>query len=100
MGTFKTFQCNKCGYSAHISGGHDAGMLIKTNTMLCEHCKEVVDVVTEYWTKIKPLNSDIGICPACDSGEYLKEWDNKKRPCPRCDGAMEEDLEDWMTMWD
>lgn len=100
MGTLKTYQCNKCNYSAHISGGPDEGMLIKTNSMLCEQCNEVVDVVTEYWTEIKPLNSDIGICPKCDSSEHLKKWNNKKRPCPKCDGVLEEDLEEWITMWD
>ena len=100
MGTFRTYKCNKCDYSAHISGGADAGMTIKTNSMLCQHCKEVVDVVTEYWTKIKPFNSDIGKCPLCDSEEYLKEWNNKNRPCPMCDGRLEEDLEEDLTMWD
>ena len=100
MGTFKTYQCNKCSYSAHISGGLDAGTMIKTNTMLCEYCKEVVDVVTEYWTHVKPFDSDIGKCPECDLSEYLKEWSNKKRRCPRCDGRLEEDLEAWITLWD
>ena len=100
MGVFKRYNCNKCGYSVNISGGPDAGALIKTNTMLCEHCKEVVDVVTEYWTHIKPFNSDLGKCPECDSDEYLKEWSNKKRPCPRCNGVLEEDHEAWITMWD
>ena len=60
----------------------------------------MVDVVTEYWTKIKPLVSDIGICPECDSSEYLKEWDTKKCTCPRCDGMLEEDIEAWITLWD
>lgn len=100
MGVFKTYNCNKCNYTAHISGGPDSGALIKTNTMLCEHCTEVVDVVIEYWTRIKPLNSDLDKCPECDSDEYLKEWNNKKRPCPRCDGELEEDDEAWITMWD
>ena len=50
-------------------------------TQCCANtAREVVDVVTEYWTKIKPLNSDIGICPECDSGDYLKEWTIKNVP--------------------
>lgn len=89
MGTRYTYQCNKCGYSAFISGRPDAGMIVKTNTFLCQKCKDVVDVVVEYREHVKRDKSDIGKCPKCKSSENLKRWNKKKRPCPKCDGTLQ-----------
>ena len=90
MGRKITYKCNKCDYSALISCGVDRGFTVKTNTMLCEKCKKIVDVVTEYWTDVKLDEDIIDKCPECNSGKYLKQWDNKKRPCPKCNGVLEE----------
>ena len=90
MGTLKTYECNKCDYSVHISCGFDKGMIVKTNTMLCERCEEIVDIVTEYWTDVKPDKNIVGRCPKCNSSKFIKQWDNKNRPCPKCKGELEE----------
>lgn len=101
MGIRKTYKCNKCSYSAEISGGVDRGFTVKTNTMLCEQCKEVIDVITHTndiynWED----ESDIGKCENCNSSIYLKEWDNEKRPCPRCSGKLDVDKNGMYVMWD
>jgi acetyl-CoA carboxylase beta subunit len=75
-------------------------MVAKTNTYLCLHCKEVVDVVTEHLTVVKTGESAVGKCPRCKSSEHITEWDTKKRPCPRCDGKMEYALTQRITLWD
>jgi len=100
MGKKVTYQCDKCAYSAHISGGRDVGMIVKTDTYVCYICKEIVDVVTEYWTDVTPDESNIGKCPKCNSSGNLKEWDSKKCPCPKCNGTMKVSPETEITMWD
>lgn len=100
MGTQVTYQCDNCDYSAHISGGQDAGMLVQTNTYLCYNCMEVVDVITEYITGMASDESDIGKCPICNFSEYLKVWDTKACPCPKCNGTMKVSPETEITMWD
>lgn len=100
MGTLRTYKCNKCSYSNNISGSSDVGFIVKTNTMLCDHCNEVVDVVTEYWTDEQPDESDIGKCPKWDSSSHIGEWDNKKRPCPKCNGKLDIDEYGSTVMWD
>jgi len=100
MGKKVTYQCEKCDYSAHISGGRDVGMMVKTNTFVCAICNELVDVVTEFWTDETPDESIIGKCPKCNSSENLEEWNSKKRPCPKCDGTMKKSPKKGITMWD
>lgn len=100
MGTLRTYKCNKCSYSNEISGGSDVGFIIKTNAMLCDLCKEVVDVVTRYWTNEQPDESDIGKCPKCNLRTHIREWDNKKRPCPKCDGKLDVDENGSIVMGD
>ncbi|GAB4282963.1 MAG: hypothetical protein Kow0068_07740 [Marinilabiliales bacterium] len=99
MGTRRTYQCKKCNYSAHVSGGQDMGLVEKTNTVICYNCNELVDIVTEYYTKVI-LTDNINKCPKCGSTEYLKEWDNKKRLCPKCNGAMIISPNTEITIWD
>jgi len=89
MGAKYTFKCNKCDYSTLISGQPDFGMIVKTNTYICTKCKEVVDVAIGYTTGRKVKDKYIGKCPICNSDKHLIEWDNKKRPCPKCDGVLE-----------
>lgn len=100
MGTLLTYQCNKCGYSTLISGKHDAGMRIITNTFLCKKCENVVDVIVGYREGLKPDKSAIGKCPKCRSGQNLKRWNNNKRPCPKCNGTMKIKPDGEMIMFD
>ncbi len=98
MGTKSKYRCNKCDYSTKISGEPDMGFLIKTDTVLCENCKEIVDIITEYCIDEED-KSDIGKCPKCDSDKFIKKWDNEKRPCPKCSGKLE-DSRELLEMWD
>lgn len=98
MGILRTYECNKCDYFAHISCGVDSGMKVKTKTVLCEKCKIVLDVVTEYLTDEVPVESNVGRCVKCSSTEFVKPWDNIKRPCPKCDGQLQE-TNGTVVMW-
>jgi hypothetical protein len=112
MGTKTSFKCNQCGYTTIISGGHDCGMLAVTDTYMCKTCKNIVDVcVGEYGKRflkdeIKTMNADLDSylqfykCPVCESEEELVLWNNKKRPCPRCDGKLEDDATGMIINWD
>ena len=111
MGTRFSYKCNNCDYKVMISAGHDFGMVAVTNTYICKSCKEIVDVaVGEYgktFTKEevnlkKRSKLDLAFyrCPECGSDKHLVKWNSKKRPCPRCDGKMEKDLNGEMILWD
>lgn len=101
MGSGFQFKCAKCGYEAMVSGGLDCGMVAVVRTMLCDDCRELVDVLTgaygqEGKTGDPKLDTDLGRCPECN-GTNVSEWP-KKRPCPKCDGKMRKlGLE---MMWD
>ena len=112
MGTSFTFKCNKCSYEVMTSGKHDFGMLAVTDTYICKTCNEIVDVcVGEYgktYTKeeivLKTIKSenelDFHKCPECSSDTNLVKWNNRKRPCPKCNGKMEKDSNGEMILWD
>ena len=112
MGTTYTFKCNKCGYEVMTSGGHDYGMLAVLDTYVCKSCNSIVDVcVGEHgktYTKEEVLRNkeksgfdiEFYVCPDCGSGEDLVKWSKWKRPCPKCDGKMENDAQSGLMMWD
>ena len=100
MGAKCLYHCNKCNYSAHISGGHDVGMSVKTNTFLCRRCEEVVDIVIEYLDSETVHKSGVNNCPKCNSDKNIEEWNNKKRPCPKCNGTMIIPTDTIRTLWD
>jgi len=112
MGTKYTFNCNRCGYSARVSGGHDFGMKAVTDTFTCRSCKNVVDVsVGEYgntYTREEVLlkkkepgaRLNFFTCPKCGSDKELTEWDKTRKPCPRCYGRMENDVSGLIMEWD
>ena len=45
MGTKYHFTCNSCGYKIVTSGGADRGFVAITNTIHCNDCGSVSDVV-------------------------------------------------------
>ncbi|MDP3176513.1 MAG: hypothetical protein Q8M76_01335 [Spirochaetaceae bacterium] len=85
MGAHYDFRCDRCGYSAEISGGADFGYVTRTKTALCLDCNALVDVVTE--TRSKTMAGDVGRCPLC-RGARIAEWESSGCPCPRCEGRM------------
>lgn len=116
MGTKYSFVCSKCGYYAEVSGGKDGGFISVVRTMVCNKCKELVDVsvgiggrefknLTDFKNFMKNLelsltDNDIKFfrkCPKCFN-DKLKLWNSKKRPCPRCGNKMEKG--DAIIEWD
>jgi rubrerythrin len=83
MGTVYPYKCNKCGYSATTSGGHDHGMLRVTDTYICKYCKEIVDVAVGELGRtfsqedllIKKNKgesvTDFYACPICGSQNHM-----------------------------
>ena len=45
MGETRSYRCSDCGYAALVSGGDDVGMAVATTTVVCDACREVMDVV-------------------------------------------------------
>ena len=88
MGTSYLFACSKCKYHAEVSDGADCGFLVKTKTMTCNDCKELVDVTVGYHSHVKDKTFDIelGVCPKC-KGSNVNKWINPGS-CPKCAGAM------------
>ena len=100
MGTRFEFICNACNYAASVSGGYDVGMDIKTKTMVCVDCCEVVDVymgpVDPEFLKNEKYLKGIKTCPKC-GGMSLKPWTNFRR-CPKCGSKMKKG--DMIILWD
>ena len=91
MGTKFEFVCQQCGHSAEVSGGRDVGMVAVVQTMVCQDCKELVDVLIGKQGREGPTGDpdydrNLGRCPRCE-GVGLITWDDS-RPCPRCDSEM------------
>jgi len=112
MGTYYQYKCPKCNYSVQTSGKHDIGMLIVTDSYICNSCQEIVDVTVglrgetflkeEIELKKRRENiSDIDfyVCPECGSEDIVK-WDTKRKPCPKCNGRMKKDKNGEIIMWD
>ena len=91
MGTKFLFKCDSCNYSAELSGGKDSGFVAFVQTMTCNSCKELVDVLIgaygkEGKTEDVEFNKALGICPKCEGSDVVK-WEMGKS-CPKCDGKM------------
>ena len=107
-----TFKCNKCGYRVMTSGKRDYGMVNVTETFICKTCNNIVDVcLGEYgqiYTReeilLKKKGPESGLtfftCPKCGSDKDLMKWDEAKKPCPRCIGSMENDINSLIIEWD
>ena len=88
MGEWFEFKCPKCGYRAEVSGGKDCGMVAVTETMICESCRELVDVQIGFAipSPDNKWDKEMGRCPECRSDD-LTPW-RKSRPCPKCSTKM------------
>ena len=99
MGQTYEFRCNRCGYTAKVSGGGDAGWNVIIETQVCKACSKVVDVVTGP----SPANQDhtgeiaasANKCPRC-GGSNLQSWTDRK--CPKCGDRMRKG--DLVLLWD
>ena len=89
MGSLYQFCCQDCGYQVQISGGKDIGMGCATNTIVCNDCRELYDVLTsdEPWLAIKadwqPKNYT---CPK--TKKHRAELWEHPGACPKCGCRM------------
>lgn len=75
MGTKYTFDCPDCDYSAIVSDKRDCGMVAIVQTMVCEDCQELVDVLIGCCGKNGPTgdpdyDQDLGVCPDCQGQHF------------------------------
>ncbi len=88
MGSLYSFSCEKCDYYAEVSGGEDAGFEAATQTMVCDGCCALVDVLVG---KRKGPEQDFDPipprCPNC-RGDNVTPWES--RLCPKCGSTMAE----------
>lgn len=88
--------CAACNYEAVVSGGVDCGMVAETQTVSCEKCRELFDVVTRYYESREqqiPLR-----CPK-SAKHPVRAW-NMPDDCPSCGSAMKVDSEGPRALWD
>ena len=114
MGEAKTYICHSCGYSAMVSGETDWGFVTTLKTFTCFSCKEIVDVIVGKYGYVYdkdqldeqliegpiPQRKDFYLCPKCRGSDQLRVWNNRKRPCPKCEGKMEIDPDGILVLWD
>lgn len=99
MGSLFAYACSQCDYRAEVSGGPDSGFIASVETMRCENCRELVDVLTALHPETGPPTGDgteeIGRCPGCGSRRVVP-W--REAGCPKCGARMEQG--DLTLLWD
>ena len=99
MGSSRNYICPKCGYSAHVCGGREVGMLAVLKTFSCRQCHTLSDIqIGEYGQDYADMIEKIVIspipvelkCPECNSTN-IRPWNPIKRPCPKCGAIMKAD---------
>ncbi len=99
MGRKIDHACEQCGFSAHVSGKPDAGLLAGTDTIRCTECGALHDRVTEVWEKGSEENVAPEPCPACGApGDQALPW-RTGDPCPGCGDPLHA-TGPLMTIWD
>jgi hypothetical protein len=93
MGRRYKFRCRQCQHTANVSGGEDRGRAVKTQTMWCEDCKSLKDVIVGRLASPEPLEDDEwessqAQCSSCGS-DALRPW-ARGEPCPNCGGTIED----------
>ena len=96
MGMHFQFECARCGFSAEVSGGDDAGMEILTTTILCEDCIKLYDVVTGKAMELQDTNTRPPRCPKSQRHK-IRPW-KAGGPCPACGEPLENKGE--TCLWD
>lgn len=102
MGSKFAFECPDCGYSAVVSGGRDFGMMAVVQTMVCQDCKHLVDVLIGRFGEEGPTgdpdyDAQLGRCPDCE-GQDVHLWQSE-HPCPKCGVGMTRNS-DFHMLWD
>ncbi len=102
MGIKFEYSCQKCSYTAEVSGGRDVGMVATTRTMTCDKCKTVSDVCIGRFGKEGPsgdpaYDKRLNRCPECHS-RSIQPWP-RQHPCPKCGTRMTKKRNSFI-MWD
>ena len=90
------FRCATCGYRADVLAASERDHEVKRKAMVCRQCRAVVDTVVarlepgenEFGMPVDRWHAVVAICPLC-RGTNVGPW-ALSRPCPRCDGEMDE----------
>ena len=102
MGAKYIFKCKNCGYSTQVSGRKDCGFVAVVQTMICQDCNELVDVLIGRRGKVgltgdATYDKRLNQCPKC-KGKMVNKWDEETRPCPKCGGYLWQG--ECVLMWD
>jgi predicted RNA-binding Zn-ribbon protein involved in translation (DUF1610 family) len=93
MGRTYHFECPQCQYRAKVSGGADSGIHCEVQTVLCQDCRELLDV----YTRLRRDDLSVGRPPkfpgfsrpevppvilADGTGKRRLVWEKFKLSCP------------------
>jgi len=100
MGCQKTFECERCKYSAIVSGAADAGEECCTDTILCIDCRELYDVVSAEGRSVKGAMDFVEVPVVCPKFKEHR-WRLWIFPdaCPKCGGLMKQTV-GIVMLWD
>ncbi|ABB57029.1 hypothetical protein [Synechococcus elongatus] len=99
MGSKHNFICPSCEYeSGLVSGQPDSGMMVAVDTMVCQDCQSVVDVVVQIFLDEYAAEIDLNCCPDC-RGTRVSPWPSQ-HPCPKCQEPMVQDSLSPEMLWD
>lgn len=97
MAQFKTYKCEKCGYSVLTEPlGHYGLMSGEYYNFKCSCCKEIVSISAEELAKERYFIK----CPKCHKEDKLSTWNPIEGKCPKCGGNMVVDNSEGITMAD
>ena len=96
MGNTFEFKCARCGLTAEVSGGDDAGMAVLTTTIVCKTCHRLYDVVTRDLDVSKNPEHLPLRCPK-SAKHKVNRWESGG-PCPKCGNPMIN--EGGVVLWD
>ena len=105
MGAWFLFSCN-CGYATRVSGMPDRGFIAESVTMECLDCKEIHNIVTNYFNE-EDDDGNTGKCPECKEDNLVPwgqidrydESDKDCYGCPKCGDQMVRN-EDYQVLYD
>lgn len=99
MGTMYRFWCPGCRYRAQVSGGDDAGLLVRTTTISCDDCHKLYDIETRKVVVTAQTRIDRSYPVQCpkDPRHTVHLW-RHPGPCPRCGETMEQG--EMVMLWD
>lgn len=93
---FYNYTCEKCGYTAMVSGKNVKGDFDEGMTILCEDCKELHEIEPESAFTVKRSSHRMLRCPESFTHK-IRVW-SYPGACPRCGQPMKKG--DHVVSWD